>query len=63
MIFVVGVLEAIVAHDAGGVLAAVLAGVGRLARREKSSAQNRRAIVGGKFLKENLVLSSLCILF
>jgi hypothetical protein len=34
MIFVVGVLEAIVAHDAGGVLAAVLAGVGRLARRE-----------------------------
>ena len=57
-------LEAIVAHDAGDVLAAVLAGVGWLARRKKSAAQNGREIVGGKLLqKETLYFYILLSLY
>ena len=51
MVLVIGMLEAVVAHDAGSVLAAVLARVGRIADAKESAAKHRRAVVGGKFLE------------
>ena len=50
VVLVIGMLEAVVAHHAGGVLAAVLAGVRRIADAEESATKYRRAVGGGKFL-------------
>ena len=51
MILVLGLLEALVTHDASGILAAVLARVGRITGSEKIATQHRRRIVGHQFLQ------------
>lgn len=47
MVLVVGMLEAVIAHHAGGVLAAVLARVSRITDAEHFAAKHWRAVVGG----------------